>query len=107
VGVMINTVILGKKYGLNYRLIEEEDAEFIVKLRTNEKLSRFLNQTSNDIFKQIEWMGSYKRREQEGIDFYYIFIDNSGNKLGLSRLYAGFNKQVQHLYNWQKLQRAF
>jgi hypothetical protein len=33
-----------EKYGLFLRLVEEEDAEFIVKLRTNPQLGKFFIQ---------------------------------------------------------------
>jgi len=37
------------KYGLHVRLVNEDDAEFIVKLRTNPLLSKHLHQTSQDV----------------------------------------------------------
>lgn len=46
-------ILSGERYGLKYRLIEVEDAEFIVKLRTNKRLSRYIHSTSNDIAKQV------------------------------------------------------
>jgi len=74
-------------YGLNYRLVEEQDAEFIVGLRTNGKLARFLHPTDNDVSKQIEWIRNYKKREKDGFDYYYIFEDSLNQRLGVSRIY--------------------
>ena len=37
------------KYGLHVRLVNEDDAEFIVSLRTDPKLSRFIHDTGNDV----------------------------------------------------------
>jgi len=38
------------------KLIEEEDADFIVKLRNNPKLNRYLNPTSSNVVDQIKWI---------------------------------------------------
>ena len=74
------------KYGLICRLVEEDDAAFIVKLRTNKKLSRFIHETDNDVEKQKEWIRDYKKRETEGKDYYFIFL--SGDRpVGVIRLY--------------------
>lgn len=74
------------KYGLFFRLVEKEDAEFIVRLRTIERLARFLHPTSNDISRQITWIEKYKERENAGTDYYYIF-ESEKIKIGVSRLY--------------------
>ncbi len=76
------------KYGCYFRLVEVEDAEFILSLRKNEKLSRFISPTSNKILDQINWIRDYKKRELKGEEYYIICL--SGNqkiKLGLNRLY--------------------
>lgn len=77
----------GIRYGLQYRLVEGSDAEFIVKLRNNSKLVRFIHSTSNSVLEQIEWTKLYKKREEKGQEYYYIFENNKGTKLGISRLY--------------------
>jgi hypothetical protein len=74
-------------YGLNYRLVDETDSEFIVSLRAMEKLSRFLHPTESNVNNQIEWIREYKRREADGLDYYYIFEDDLQRRLGLSRIY--------------------
>lgn len=74
------------KYGLTVRLVREEDAAFIVKLRTNKKLSRFIHETDDDVEKQKEWIREYKKREIEGKDYYFIYF--SGNRpVGVNRIY--------------------
>ena len=40
------------RYGLHVRLVREEDAEFIVKLRTNEHNSRYIHDTVADVEQQ-------------------------------------------------------
>jgi RimJ/RimL family protein N-acetyltransferase len=76
-----------EKYGLTFRTVEEEDASFIVELRTNEVLSRFLSPTSANVEQQKEWIRNYKQREADNKEAYFISLDEKGNRLGLNRLY--------------------
>ena len=75
-----------EKYGLLVRLVREEDAEFIVKLRTNSIKARYISPTSADINGQREWTKSYKQREREGKDYYFMYIYN-GKLAGVNRIY--------------------
>lgn len=75
------------RYGLHVRLVNESDAEFIVKLRTDDKLGRFINPTSNDIEPQIVWTREYKKREKQGVDYYFMFEVPVGNPVGVCRIY--------------------
>ena len=61
-------IITGKNISL--RLVNIEDAEFIVNLRT--KKGEFLSTTSPDISKQKEWLLLYKEREKLKEEFYFI-----------------------------------
>lgn len=73
------------RYGLHVRLVNEEDAEFIVNLRTDPQLGMYLRKTSNDIDKQIEWIREYKKRELAGMEYYFIYYRN-GLPIGLNRI---------------------
>lgn len=75
------------KYGLRCRLVNEDDAEFIVKLRTDPILSRYIHPTENNIEKQKEWIREYKKRELDGKDYYFIFSYND-SPIGVIRIYA-------------------
>lgn len=75
-----------KIYGLYGRLVNEEDAEFIVKLRTDPMLGKFIHATSPDIFKQKEWIREYQKRESLGLEYYFIFYKD-GVPFGVNRLY--------------------
>jgi hypothetical protein len=75
------------RYGLHVRLVREEDAEFIVKLRTDENLSQYLNKIGSNIKKQIEWIREYKKREALGEEYYFIFEIIGECKVGLVRIY--------------------
>ncbi len=84
-----------KKYGLEARLVKEEDAAFIIKLRTDPTLSRFIHATDLDLQKQIDWIRSYKEREKVGLEYYFIFsID--GITYGLERIYDIQNNSFTH-----------
>jgi len=74
------------KYGLHCRLVKESDAEFIVKLRTDEKRGRFIHETDFDIDKQREWISNYKKREVEGKEYYFIY-DINNEPFGVYRIY--------------------
>lgn len=75
-----------QKYGLFCRFVEEKDAEFILKLRTDPILSRYLHATDNDVETQRAWIRNYKERERNGEDYYFIFF-KEGNPVGLNRVY--------------------
>lgn len=74
------------KYGLHTRLVSEDDAEYIVKLRTDPSKNLYIHSTSSDVFKQKEWILEYKKREKEGKELYFIF-SKDGENVGLARLY--------------------
>jgi len=73
-------------FGLDVRLVREEDAEFILSLRTDERLTKNIHRTENDLSKHLEWFRKYKIREQEGRDYYFIYLKN-GKPIGLNRIY--------------------
>lgn len=75
------------RYGLKVRLVNEDDAEYIVSLRTDSKLGAFLNSTQNGIDRQKEWILDYKKREVLGTDYYFIYYHN-GERIGLNRIYS-------------------
>ena len=78
-----------KDFGLEVRLVDERDVDYILSLRTNKHLTRFIHQTDNDREKQIEWIRSYKLREREGREYYFIYILN-GKPVGVNRIYNIF-----------------
>jgi hypothetical protein len=75
------------KYDIDVRLVGEEDAEFIVGIRTDPKLGRYISDTHKDICAQIEWIRQYKQREARGEDYYFIYSIN-GELMGVNRLYS-------------------
>jgi len=84
-----------ERYGLQVRLVEEEDAEFIVSLRTDPRLSRYIHETSPDIEAQKQWIRNYKKREAEGLDYYFIFLVNNIRQ-GVARIYDITEDSFKH-----------
>jgi len=74
--------IVGKY--VNLREVEIKDCAFILKLRTNEKLSKYINQTSSDLQRQIDYINKYKSLENE---WYFIIENKKEEPLGTIRIY--------------------
>ena len=53
-----------EKYGLFLKFVDEDDADFILKLRTNKEKSKYISLTNNDLELQKEWIRKYKDRER-------------------------------------------
>lgn len=68
-------------------LADVSDAEFILSLRQNEGLNRFVSQVSSDLTKQQDWLRNYKKRESVRSEFYFIIRDLEMNPLGTVRVY--------------------
>ena len=73
--------------GIRMRLVEKSDAKFIVDLRTDEILGRYISFTSPDVGEQIKWINEYKKREAERKEFYFIFEDSNHKPWGTIRIY--------------------
>lgn len=74
------------KYGVHCRLVNENDASFILKLRSDEKRSRYIHSTDNDVESQINWIRDYKIRESNGVEYYFIY-EVDGVPFGVNRIY--------------------
>jgi len=90
------------KYGLNVRLVNEYDAEFIIELRTNPLLSKHLHHTSQDVELQVEWIKEYKKREEKGEEFYFAFSDSNSEKvIGFARIHdINYIEKTFHAGSW-------
>ena len=74
--------IVGKY--VNLREVKIEDCAFILKLRTNEKLSKYINQTSPDLQRQVDYINKYKSIENE---WYFIIENKKEEPVGTIRIY--------------------
>lgn len=73
--------------GIKLRLVDTDDAEFIVSIRNNEKKSRFISKTSPDVDAQKQWISNYKVREQEHKEYYFIAYDENNEDFATYRVY--------------------
>jgi len=65
---------------------KENDAEFILGLRTNPSKNKYLNYTEPNLENQIIWLNEYKTREERGEELYYIIYENN-IPVGTIRIY--------------------
>jgi len=72
---------------INLRFVEENDAGFIIEMRTNIKKNKFLSSVDANIEKQKKWIREYKKKEKEKEEFYFIIESKTHEKLGLVRIY--------------------
>ncbi|HAX3032128.1 TPA: GNAT family N-acetyltransferase [Escherichia albertii] len=61
----------------------EDDAEFIVNLRNDEKKSRYISKTDSNINKQKEWLQKYSLDNSQA----YFIIRDSNERVGTVRIY--------------------
>lgn len=73
---------------IHLRLVSESDAEFICGLRNNPNLNKFISQSTALVEEQSQWIRSYKERECNQQEFYFIIQRNDNNeRIGTIRLY--------------------
>jgi len=71
---------------LQFIFAKENDAEFILGLRTNPYKNKYLNYTEPNLENQIIWLKEYKTREERGEELYYIIYENN-IPVGTIRIY--------------------
>lgn len=78
-----NYIITG--YCFRLRPISLNDVDFILELRTNPNLNKYINYTSKNIQIQIAWLQEYFKRNND----YYFVVENIKNneKVGLIAVY--------------------
>ncbi len=57
------------------RLINEFDVDFILFLRLNPNLNKFLSVVNGARNEQLDWITNYKQRENDGVEYYFIIMD--------------------------------
>ena len=77
--------IIGKNIQL--RTVEVVDAEFIFEMRQNQDKTKYLSKVTGTVESQKEWIKSYKQRENEKKEFYFVIELKDSEKLGLVRMY--------------------
>lgn len=69
------------------RLVEENDAKFILKLRLDGRYNQFLSDVNPDLQAQINWIREYKSDEKRKKQFYFIIERLDGTPCGTVRIY--------------------
>lgn len=77
----------GERYGLQFRFVNEDDAEFIYKLRSDKTLSKYIHDIEGGVENQREWIRKYKDRESNGEEYYFVFLQDK-KRVGVIRLYS-------------------
>jgi len=72
---------------IRLRLVNELDAEFILKLRMDNRYNQFLSSVTADIQAQKTWINKYKTDEENGTQFYFIIEKLDGTPCGTIRVY--------------------
>ena len=72
---------------LHFKLVNNEHASFILKLRTDANYCKFLTKVESSLTKQLTWIKDYQRRSAKGFEYYFVIIDKNGEKVGLVRIY--------------------
>lgn len=75
-----------EKYGLKVRLVNENDADFILSLRSDPTKTKFMITLDDEIESQKKWIQEYKKREKEGLDYYLIYSNIEDEPIGLNRI---------------------
>lgn len=76
-------------------MVKESDADFIIKIRTDDLKSRFISTTSADVEKQKTWIREYKKREKSGEELYLIAEDENGVDFATYRLYNKIENSIE------------
>ena len=84
-----------ERYGVKARFVDVSDVDFVLELRSNKELSKYIHQTDNNRDEQIKWLEGYKERERAGKEYYFIFSKN-GVEYGLERLYKISDESFTH-----------
>jgi RimJ/RimL family protein N-acetyltransferase len=76
-----------KSKTISLRLVEPTDAEFILKLRLDQRYNSFISAVKNDVDSQRNWIVNYKKDESEKRQFYFIIERLDGIPCGTVRVY--------------------
>ena len=75
------------------------DTNYILKLRTDKYLSKYLNKTKNSIKSQRQWLLDYFKRRAIKREFYFIFQTKYKNNLGFARIIF-LEQNLFHFGGW-------
>jgi RimJ/RimL family protein N-acetyltransferase len=79
--------------------VQLTDTNYILKLRTDKNLSKYLNKTKNSKIDQKKWLKDYLIRRKEKKEFYFIFQLKNKKNLGFARIIY-LKKNLFHFGGW-------
>ena len=90
-----------ERYDLKVRLVNENDAEFILSLRANPNRTKHMITLEDEIDSQKKWIQEYKKREKEGLDFYLIYYNIEDKAIGLNRIsHVDYKEKTAKASSW-------
>lgn len=75
------------KFGIQVRLVSEDDSPFIYRLRSDKILTQHIHSFDGTQEEQLEWLKDYKKREAKGEEYYFIYEKNQV-PFGVNRIYS-------------------
>jgi RimJ/RimL family protein N-acetyltransferase len=91
--LMENSSRMEEELVLNYckdvslELVEKNDAEFVLSLRTDSELNSYVSSVTPSLCEQEKWITNYKEREKIRTEFYFLVKNIDGKKIGTIRIY--------------------
>ena len=90
-------IITGKNS--NLRIASENDADFILELRLNPLLNRFIGETDPSVEVQKQWI---KKTFESEHDFHFIIEDKNSVPAGTIAVYGiDYNKSIAEWGRWK------
>ena len=90
-----------EKYGLKVRLVNVDDANFILSLRANPNRTKHMMTLDFSLESQKEWILEYKKREKEGLDYYFIYSNIEEKPIGVNRIsHLNLNAKTGKSSSW-------
>lgn len=78
---------------IDLKSVVKEDARFILELRQNLELNKFISSTSTNLDDQIIWIENYLKREIKKEEVYFIVKTKENNSCGTVRIYKIDNEK--------------
>ena len=72
---------------LDFRYVTQDDADYILSLRTNPSYDAHLSAFTGTVADQRAWIAGYKAREAAGQEFYYVMTRVDSTRYGVVRIY--------------------
>lgn len=85
-----------KGKNITFKLVTDDDINFIIDIRNNHKHKNNLAGSAQTYEEQKKWLIDYKIREEKNEDFYFVvYLNKTNTKVGLIRLYDIRNESFE------------